>query len=173
MEELDDTQQNPIQDLLNNLTWTQPVSFYPVVGSTEVWEFINFTPDAHPMHVHLIQFHFLNQQSFNQSLYMEGGCSLQVPFNPHTNNTNNKATTSCFTEEPQGPLPNQIGWKDTMLAFPASVTRIVLKFTTQDGRPFPFDPTLGPGYVWHCHISDHEDNDMMRPYKMVHNSTKH
>jgi spore coat protein A len=173
MQEFDDTQQNPIQDLLNNLTWTQPVSFYPVVGSTEVWEFINFTPDAHPMHVHLIQFQFLNQQSFNQSLYMEGGCSLQVTFNPHTNNTNNNATTSCFTEEPQGPLQNQIGWKDTMLAFPASVTRIIIKFTTQDGQPFPFDPTLGPGYVWHCHISDHEDNDMMRPYKLVHNSTKH
>src|SRR5579859_6068952 len=28
---------------------------------------------------------------------------------------------------------------------------------------FPFDPTAGPGYVWHCHILDHEDNDMMRP----------
>ena len=33
---------------------------------------------------------------------------------------------------------------------------------------FPFDPTTGgPGYVWHCHILDHEDNEMMRPYLVV------
>jgi len=32
---------------------------------------------------------------------------------------------------------------------------------------YPFDPTVGPGYVWHCHILDHEDNEMMRPYKVV------
>jgi hypothetical protein len=36
--------------------------------------------------------------------------------------------------------------------------------TLQPGQnTFPFDPTAGPGYVWHCHILDHEDNDMMRP----------
>jgi FtsP/CotA-like multicopper oxidase with cupredoxin domain len=29
---------------------------------------------------------------------------------------------------------------------------------------FSFDPTTPPGYVWHCHILDHEDNEMMRPY---------
>jgi hypothetical protein len=35
---------------------------------------------------------------------------------------------------------------------------------------FPFDPTKGPGYVWHCHILDHEDNDMMRPMAIVNNA---
>jgi hypothetical protein len=34
---------------------------------------------------------------------------------------------------------------------------------------FPFDVTNGPGYVWHCHIVDHEDNEMMRPYTPVSN----
>jgi FtsP/CotA-like multicopper oxidase with cupredoxin domain len=29
---------------------------------------------------------------------------------------------------------------------------------------YPFDPVEGPGYVWHCHIIEHEDHEMMRPY---------
>ncbi len=51
---------------------------------------------------------------------------------------------------------------------PNFVTRYRIHFQTSDGRDFPFDPTLGPGYVFHCHILDHEDNDMMRPFKVVH-----
>jgi cobalamin biosynthesis Mg chelatase CobN len=50
---------------------------------------------------------------------------------------------------------------------PGEVTTIRVRFTAQDGSPFTFDATQGPGYVWHCHIIDHEDNEMMRPYKVV------
>jgi FtsP/CotA-like multicopper oxidase with cupredoxin domain len=175
MTEIDDDEGNPIRDLQNNSTWTSPVLIVPVVGSTEVWEFINLTPDAHPMHIHLIQFHFLNQQSFNLSLYLAGGCTFHDradvdnvhdddQFHHHHNRS--EFSRSCYTEEAKGPLPNQIGWKDTMLAWPGNVTRIVIKWTSQNGGHFPFDPTSGPGYVWHCHISDHEDNDMLRPFKM-------
>ena len=66
-----------------------------------------------------------------------------------------------------------MGWKDTIKAPPNMVTRIAVRFAPQDlpipavrpGRDFyPFDSTAGPGYVWHCHILDHEDNEMMRPY---------
>lgn len=58
------------------------------------------------------------------------------------------------------------------MALPGRVTRLKLRFAPQDAKPnevkpginlFPFDPTIGPGYVWHCHIVDHEDNEMMRP----------
>jgi spore coat protein A len=176
MTEMDDDQGNPIRDLQNNSTWTSPLLIVPVVGSTEVWEFINLTPDAHPMHIHLIQFHFLNQQSFNLSLYLAGGCTFHDradvddvhddddQFHHHHNRS--EFSRSCYTEEAKGPLPNQIGWKDTMLAWPGNVTRIVIKWTSQNGGHFPFNPTSGPGYVWHCHISDHEDNDMLRPFKM-------
>lgn len=177
MTEIDDDEGNPIRDLQNNSTWKSPVLIVPVVGSTEVWEFINLTPDAHPMHIHLIQFHFLNQQSFNLSLYLAGGCTFHDrahvgdvhdddddQFHHHHNRS--EVSRSCYTEEPKGPLPNQIGWKDTMLAWPGNVTRIVIKWTSQNGGHFPFNPTSGPGYVWHCHISDHEDNDMLRPFKM-------
>jgi spore coat protein A len=76
--------------------------------------------------------------------------------------------------------PEERGWKDTVIASCGHVTRVVVRFTPQDepaiedGQPidytgknlFPFDPTGGPGYVWHCHLIDHEDNDMMRPLRM-------
>jgi FtsP/CotA-like multicopper oxidase with cupredoxin domain len=53
------------------------------------------------------------------------------------------------------------------------VTRIAVRFAPMETRAnvfngqFPFDPSKGPGYVWHCHIVDHEDNEMMRPYKVI------
>ena len=54
--------------------------------------------------------------------------------------------------------------------------RIIVRWTptstlTGASKPginlYPFDPTKGPGYMWHCHILDHEDNDMMRPYEVM------
>jgi FtsP/CotA-like multicopper oxidase with cupredoxin domain len=60
------------------------------------------------------------------------------------------------------------GWKDTVQMNPGEVTIIRVKFAPIDGSElYPFDPTQGPGYVWHCHILDHEDNEMMRPYVIV------
>ena len=62
---------------------------------------------------------------------------------------------------------------------PGYVTVIRVRWAPQDqpvsglSAPIPglntftFDPTKGPGYVWHCHIVDHEDNEMMRPYKVA------
>jgi FtsP/CotA-like multicopper oxidase with cupredoxin domain len=56
---------------------------------------------------------------------------------------------------------------------PRTVTRIVVRWAPvatglDDVRPgqnlYTFDLTSGPGYAWHCHILDHEDNQMMRPY---------
>jgi FtsP/CotA-like multicopper oxidase with cupredoxin domain len=77
--------------------------------------------------------------------------------------------------------PEEAGWKDSVIASCGHVTRVVVRFTPQDlpavkaGKPinytgrntFPFDPTKGPGYIWHCHLIDHEDNEMMRPLIIV------
>ena len=65
------------------------------------------------------------------------------------------------------PAPNEQGWKDTIQADAGSVTVIRVRFAPQDGSNYKFDPTVGPGYVWHCHILDHEDNEMMRPYVVI------
>jgi len=51
-----------------------------------------------------------------------------------------------------GPQPWEAGYKDTVIAYPGEITRVKAKFDI-------------PGlYVWHCHIVEHEDNEMMRPY---------
>ncbi|KAJ7521933.1 hypothetical protein O6H91_19G075700 [Diphasiastrum complanatum] len=155
LKEFDDNNGNPILILLSSLSWTDPVTETPSVGSVEIWEIINLTPDAHPMHVHLIQFRVLNQQSFDQTGYLNGSCTLSLQF---------PDPKSCFTENSRQPDVDQIGWKDTTITWPSNVTRLWIRFTSQGGSSFPFDATGGPGYVWHCHILDHEDNDMMRPY---------
>ena len=65
------------------------------------------------------------------------------------------------------PLPNEQGWKDTIIGNSGEITVIRLRFAEQNGGDFPFDATAGPGYVWHCHMLEHEDNEMMRPYAVV------
>jgi spore coat protein A, manganese oxidase len=58
--------------------------------------------------------------------------------------------------DPIPPDPGEAGWKDTVRADPAMVTRIIIRFEGYTGR-----------YVWHCHILEHEDNEMMRPYDVI------
>ncbi|HEY5728988.1 MAG TPA: multicopper oxidase domain-containing protein, partial [Anaerolineales bacterium] len=75
------------------------------------------------------------------------------------------------------PLPSEAGWKDTVIMYPGEVTRIMVRWAPTElpaDRPaanawFPFDPNGGHGFVWHCHIIDHEDNEMMRPNSVVPN----
>ncbi len=73
------------------------------------------------------------------------------------------------------PFANEAGWKDTVIMFPGQVTRIAVRFaptslvntTAPSAASYPFEPTaLGQGHVWHCHIVDHEDNEMMRPHRV-------
>ena len=68
---------------------------------------------------------------------------------------------------PVSAAPEEQGWKDTVLILISQVARVRIRFASQDGSPYPFDATQGPGYVWHCHLLEHEDNEMMRPYKVV------
>jgi spore coat protein A len=64
--------------------------------------------------------------------------------------------TIRYTDESVPPEPNEAGWKDTVRADPGMVTRIIVRFEGYGGR-----------YVWHCHMLEHEDNEMMRPYEVV------
>ncbi len=56
--------------------------------------------------------------------------------------------------EPRDPEAWESGFKDTVIAYPGEVTRLRLKFENE-GQ-----------FVWHCHIVEHEDNEMMRPYRI-------
>ncbi len=201
----------------------------PRVGSTELWEIINLTMDAHPMHTHLVQFQILNRESFQngppdaksytadwaaafppypQWMFPMGfswenplngappndvnfvsGCTGGVfcpgygpPFAYTTKNADgayggNPAISTYLKGDVTGPDPWESGWKDTAKAYPGQVLRMLIRWTPTDKKVanwYPghnflvFDPTTGPGYVWHCHIIDHEDNDMMHPYKVIH-----
>jgi FtsP/CotA-like multicopper oxidase with cupredoxin domain len=116
--------------------WMDPVSEDPNVGDTEVWELYNFTADAHPMHVHEVVFEVINREGL--VLNDEGEVDQPIQLD------------GLITP----PEPWETGFKDTVIAYPGQVTRIRAQFNT-------------PGqFVWHCHIVEHEDNEMMRPYRI-------
>ena len=201
----------PMEILVNNTKWSgedpmsmapradfKPVtvkgktthfSEVPIEGETELWEIVNLTADAHPIHLHLVQFQIVNRQGFNTSNY-NAAYALAFPAKvfqpgygpPLDYNTGNPRALGGnpdivpFLKGPARPaLPQESGWKDTVLAPPGQVTRIMVRWAPTDTAtavPFPFDPSGTDGvtgqqgsynYVWHCHIIDHEDNEMMRP----------
>jgi spore coat protein A len=123
--------------LLNDQHWDMPITEKPVLGSTEIWEFVNMTDDSHPIHLHLVKFQILDRRRFEPSDW-----SLH--------------STLRFTGSAVPPAPNELGWKDTVRADPHMVTRIIVRFDGWPGK-----------YVWHCHILEHEDNEMMRPYEVL------
>jgi FtsP/CotA-like multicopper oxidase with cupredoxin domain len=101
-----------------------------------VWELYNGTADAHPMHIHEITFEVVNRQQLESD---EEGIANQ-PFR--------------LVGSPTPPESWENGLKDTVISYPGQVTRVKGRFNT-------------PGqFVWHCHIVEHEDNEMMRPYRI-------
>jgi spore coat protein A len=135
-ERMDDVQSS-MGMLLNNTPWHMPITEKPTLGTTEIWEFVNLTDDSHPIHLHLVRFQILDRRRFDTFEFMSKG-------------------TLRFTGSAQLPEPHESGWKDTVRADPAMVTRILIPFEGYAGR-----------YVWHCHILEHEDNEMMRPYEVL------
>jgi len=219
----------PLEILVNNTKWsgkqgdgsirtdfaqvtvggvTEYFSELPNEGDTEIWEIINLTADAHPIHLHLTQFQLINRQNFDVKKYnaayaaaFPGGgfdSMTGLPYPPKqyipafgppllyqpAQNCGTVAAPQmviggnpCVSPFLQGPVKvpalNEAGWKDTVQMFPGQVTRIAVRFAPMNlpvNTPtaelhYPFDPSaLLHGYVWHCHIVDHEDNEMMRPF---------
>lgn len=171
----------PEEILLNGQKWSAPISELPRVGSTVDWKIVDTTMDTHPIHLHLVQFQLISRQAMDTANYTIAWLAAngnETP--PFTHPTVNIPITPYLIGSPHGPHPNERGWKDTYQVNPGEVTTFRIRFAPQDtpttgpnkaipGRNlYPFDPTLGPGYVWHCHIIDHEDNEMMRPYLVTH-----
>jgi spore coat protein A len=104
------------------LEWHDPITETPVLNAVEVWEIHNFTVDAHPIHIHEVQFQVVDRTPF-------GGAT-------------------------RPPELWESGDKDTVIAYPKAVTRVKARFDV-------------PGlFVWHCHILEHEDHEMMRPLRV-------
>jgi spore coat protein A len=199
---------DPIPGFTVDGTGKNYLSELPKEGETEIWEIVNLTADAHPIHLHLVQFQLLNRQNFNVNNYMAaynaafpagydfvmktqtaGGVFLPaygppLPYgggdplsggklggNPDVAALKKNGKPLYLQGPVNPPLPQEAGWKDTVITFPGQVTRILVRWAPTDlpagtlpaDASFPFEPNGGHGYVWHCHIVDHEDNEMMRP----------
>jgi spore coat protein A len=118
--------------------WMEETTEKPVLGRSEVWEIFNFTADAHPIHIHMVQFQVVNRQ---QLVTDDEG--ITVP------------PARLVPDTERGPEPWETGLKDTVVALPGEVTRVRALFDIE-GK-----------FVWHCHIVSHEDNEMMRAYEVV------
>ena len=225
-----DFEGGPLEVLVNNTKWmgTRPdesdpnmmgtpidgftpdgigkyLSELPSEGTTEVWEIVNTTADAHPIHTHLAQFQLMNRQAFTgdpdtrtgyygayDAAFPDGAFipayGPPLAYNPSTASGGkyggNPDVTPFLSGAATPPNPNEAGWKDTVMSPPGTVTRFVVRWAPTDipvqssASPilrYAFTPNDSiPGtngaiydYVWHCHIVDHEDNEMMRPDAVV------
>jgi FtsP/CotA-like multicopper oxidase with cupredoxin domain len=152
---------------LDGQTWSAQISEKIVVGTTEDWIIVNPSDFVHQIHLHLVQFQIVQRQAFNTTAYMAEWTALngKPPLDHPTINV--PSLDPYLIGQPIPPAPNEQGWKDTIQVYSGEVTIIRIHFTQQDGTSFPFDATVDPGYVWHCHLLEHEDNDMMRPLILI------
>jgi spore coat protein A len=137
---------DPSRPALNGtLVFTDPISENPQVGDTEIWEFYNSTADAHPIHMHLVDFRVINRQGFKGTI------------TPKTNSDGSEGgvldeASIKLVGKVRTPGKEEAGKKDTAKMFPGEVTRVIARFN-RSGE-----------FLYHCHILSHEDHEMMRPY---------
>jgi spore coat protein A len=139
---------------LNALHFEDAVTETPQVGTIEDWVYINLTGDTHPIHSHLVTFQVVGRTPFDAEAYEEAyGGPNGVP---------GGIDPTPFATGPMQPAdPSERGFKDTVKANPGEFTTIRAQYDLPDGVSAP------QTYVYHCHILEHEDNDMMRPYTVV------
>jgi hypothetical protein len=145
------------------------------VGATEDWVFVNTTPLTHNKHVHLIQFQLIERRNIDAPRYLADW--IKVNGNPPFDHPTLKLPIEPYLTGPaEAPRPEESGWKDTIRTPAGQITRIRVRWaptplaavaTTPGVNLFPFDPTNGIGFVWHCHLVEHEDNEMMRPMTVI------
>ena len=151
---------SPLNGIPDNPTgggrWDDPVTEAPTAGTIEIWNLVNTTTDGHPIHLHLVQFQVLERRALHLPHFMATG-------------------EVRFAGPPIAPAANERpAYKDTIKALPGLdadgnvtglVTRVIAKFDLPEGA------ATKPGekyrYVFHCHILEHEDNEMMRPYDVI------
>lgn len=122
--------------LINGKRYDDAVTDFPKLNTVEKWRFINTTDDAHPMHLHLVQFQIHQRQGFDYGAFLKGRVEL--------------------VGVPRPPSQAEAGWKDTAIVMPREVLTLLVRFEGFAGK-----------YVFHCHMAEHEDNDMMRPFVVI------
>ncbi|QCS44769.1 Bilirubin oxidase (plasmid) [Natrinema versiforme] len=118
-----------------------PVTEEPVLGDTEIWSFANRSGMSHPMHLHLVHFQMLGRQPIGDYDPAEDEIDLDVL---------------------EAPEPYERGWNDVITVDPGEIVHVIVHFGEHDGL---FNDQTGT-YMWHCHMLEHEDHDMMRPLEV-------
>jgi spore coat protein A len=136
---------NTAMVMLNGKMWHDPITEKPVAGTSETWSIVNTLTDTHPFHVHLIQFQIVDRTPFDVDKYT--AAAEQDP---------GVDAFKFATGPAEAPAANELGWKDVVRSPPNYITRITMHF-----------PNIPGFYVYHCHILEHEDMDMMRPFQLV------
>jgi len=137
LNEFDDQYGNSMLMLIDRKHWHEPVTEKVKLNTTEIWEFANLTEDTHPMHLHLVRFQVLDRRAFDEFTF------------GHQNVMRYQAAAIP-------PEPQERGWKDVVQCLPGMVTRIIVNFDGYPGK-----------YLYHCHVLEHEANDMMRPFEVI------
>jgi spore coat protein A len=124
-------------------------NFFPMMGRAEIWRLINLTGDTHPIHVHLDAFQIINRQP----------AAVEVPDGGITDTTTAASVRIGLKVDdgiPHALDANELGLKDTVRVNANEVVDILVRFETVAGR-----------FMYHCHILEHEDRDMMRPFVVM------
>ena len=124
-------------------------TFFPMLGEYEVWQLINLTGDTHPIHLHLDPFQILSRRAIRYEIRQDGIDDFDL------------AASITLGRDPDDQLghaidDNERGLKDTIRVNPHEIVELAVRFTTYAGR-----------YMYHCHILEHEDRDMMRPFVTI------
>jgi FtsP/CotA-like multicopper oxidase with cupredoxin domain len=218
-EVLDPVTLAPLRVQIDGKRFEDAVTETPKRGTTEVWTIVNTTVDAHPMHLHLVQFQVVSRQAFDLRGFTTALGPTNAAANPQAYNLG-VSVKPFLKGKPRAPEPGESGWKDTARSYPGEVLTVIARWdggwadtdatgactagtlcnpaaptftsvdpvtyqpytvttpvttctdptitatctTVQQPVPAPFwEPVTAGPYVWHCHIVDHEDNEMMRP----------
>jgi spore coat protein A len=131
-------------------------------GEVQRWWIVNTTADTHPMHFHLVNVKVISRQ---QAKFDAGGVILP--------------TDGVGIGPMSGPEPGEMGYKETVRMNPGEITTVDMRFDLPPGTPIPSprlrdsfgmeNPLLNNAseYVWHCHILEHEEHDMMHPLVVI------
>jgi spore coat protein A len=176
---------------LNNLRYSDPDIEMPAQGAVEQWNIVNTTLEPHPIHLHLVHFRTLGRAPVDLAAYMRDHPrpDIGVKWAPEVE----RYVTGPLAPPPAW----EAGAKDTVNTYPGTVTRILVRFPTGDELGFDPDATFTApssgnrsshdmghdmghgaghdmgagaelqGYMWHCHMLDHEDHEMMLRYRVV------
>ena len=160
------------QQMEGSIAWHSPTTENPALGDVEEWEIWNMTGDAHPVHLHLVNFRTVDREEIRYDSNADedgfipegdtpagdGAYLVPQPVLQHNGEIGNGfriggvAQGYSGTSADLGPADGYVENtpKDMVTALPGQITRIRAKFD-KPGR-----------YVWHCHILSHEDHEMMR-----------